>query len=156
MNVLAAAEGSSLDSPVAPRFERAVWYLIVDTESAKREVYQNICPHDRCTILLAASRHHISTVVAGGVTSSTARLMRSLNLHLAIASKMTVHQAVDKLKDRSLVIADLSHYNQFMNRIPMLRGTPMVRKDVLQPAKLFERSTPYGRHHLQQYGGRGH
>jgi hypothetical protein len=169
MKVLVAAEGTSWESPVAQKFEHAVWYLVIDTLTREKEVYQNLPPHDHNSILVIASQLRIPTVVAGWINPATARLMQSLNLRLIVAHKMKVRATVKKLNlpaaslrqagEHSLEIADLADFRQGLV-IPGVtrRGLSIVGRkgpryagSAVSPA-----STPRGHHHLQQYGGRGH
>jgi predicted Fe-Mo cluster-binding NifX family protein len=159
MKVLIAAEGTSWESPVAKKFENAVWYLVIDTQTREKEVYQNLPPHDHNSILVIASQLHVSAIVAGWINSATARLMQSLNLRLVVAHKMKMRVIVKKLNEHSLEIADLADFRHGLV-IPGVtrRGLSIVGRkgpkyvgSVTSPA-----STPRGHHHLQQYGGRGH
>ena len=156
MKILVAAEGSSLRSPIARQFEKAVWYLIIDTKRAERRLHQNIFPHDCLTILLKASRCHVSVILAGGVSQPTARLMLSLNLRLGVAAKMTVQEAIDRVAEDSLPLADLvEHAKLTVNRWP----GPRLRGNIRLPSRFgssTDATTPRGHHHLQQYCGRGH
>lgn len=169
MKALIAAEGTSWESPVAQRFEHAVWYLLIDTQTGEKEVYQNLPPHDYAGILVMASRLHVSTIVAGWITSSTARLMQSLNLRLALAHKMNVRGAMKNLNlpaaslrqagGPSLEVHDLAEFRQGL-LIPGVtrRASSAVPTKVPKHAgrRVSPLSTPRGHHHLQQYGGRGH
>jgi predicted Fe-Mo cluster-binding NifX family protein len=159
MKVLIAAEGTSWESPVAQKFENAVWYLLIDTQTREKEVYQNLPPHDHNSILVMASQLHVSAIVAGWINSATARLMQSLNLRLVVAHKLKVRATVKKLNEHSMEIADLADFRQGLV-IPGVtgRGLTVIEKkgpkyagSAVSPA-----STPRGHHHLQQYGGRGH
>lgn len=159
MKVLVAAEGTSLQSQVARRFENAVWYIIMDTETEKKEVYQNLFPHDHNNILVTASRLHVPTVIAGWVNAATARLMLSLNLHFVAAGKMMLRGAIRKLQQGELEIADLASFRHGL-------VTPGInRRRALTLSKMYPRIdgittipglTSRGRFHLQQYSGRGH
>ena len=42
MKVVATAQGSNLDSPVDPRFGRARYFLLVDTETGKFTAHDNV------------------------------------------------------------------------------------------------------------------
>jgi len=159
MKVLVAAEGTSWESPVAKTFEHAVWYLLIETQTGEKEVYQNLPPHDHSSILVMASQLHVSAIVASWINPATARLMQSLNLRLVVVHKMKVCATVKKLNQHSLETADLAEFRQGLV-IPgvIRRGSSIVGRkgtkyagSVTSPA-----STPRGHHHLQQYGGRGH
>jgi predicted Fe-Mo cluster-binding NifX family protein len=169
MKVLIAAEGTSWESPVAQKFENAVWYLVIDTQTREKEVYQNLPPHDHNRILVMASQMHVSAIVAGWINSATARLMQSLNLRLVVGHKMKVRATVKKLNlppaslrqagEHSLEIADLADFRQGLvipgvtrRELSLVgRKGPKYAGSAVSPA-----STPRGHHHLQQYGGRGH
>ncbi len=95
MKILIGADGTSWESAVARRLEKAVWYLIINVETLEREVYQNVPPHDHCNILLLASRQRVPVIVAGGMDAATARLMLSLNLRFGAVARMNVRQALE-------------------------------------------------------------
>ena len=159
MKVLVAAGGTSWESPVDHRFESAAWYLLIDTTSGEKEVYQNLPPHDHGSILVVSSQAHVSVVVTGWVNSSTARLMQSLNLRLAVAHNARVRDAVKMLSEGELAMADLASFRQGLVMPDVIRpGSPVsVRKDSKHAgSKGSPGNTPRGHHHLQQYGGRGH
>lgn len=159
MKVLIAAEGTSWESPVAQKFENAVWYLLIDTQTREKEVYQNLPPHDHNSILVTASQLHVSAIVAGWINSATARFMQSLNLRLVVAHKLKVRATVKKLNEHSLETADLADFRQGLV-IPGVtrRGLSIVGRKGPKYAggAVTPASTPRGHHHLQQYGGRGH
>ncbi|MEK9138150.1 MAG: hypothetical protein AAB393_13575, partial [Bacteroidota bacterium] len=153
-----AAEGTSWESPVARKFENAVWYLIVDRETNEKELYQNLPPHDHNNILVMASRLHASTVITGWVNTGTAKLMQSLGLRLAAAHQVNVREALGKLNAGELEFADLTKFRQGLILPGALRRGKLVevKKGSRSGSTATSGSTPRGHHHLQQYGGRGH
>ena len=159
MKVLIAAEGTSWESPIAHRFESAVWYLLVEEKSREKEEYQNLPPHDHNGILILASQAHVAAVVAGWINPATAKLMQSLNLRLAVAHNERVRDVVKKLSHKELHSSDLSTFRQGLV-IPgtSTRGFPVLVKKGPKYAggAVSPTNTPRGHHHLQQYGGRGH
>lgn len=158
MKVLIAAEGTSWESPVANRFENAVWYLLIDERSGQKDVYQNLPPHDHNSILVAASQAHVSLVVAGWINPATARLMQSLNLRLAVAHNLRVRDVMKTVDRDMLPIADLTSFRQGLV-VPGVtrRGSPLtVKRRPKSWSPVTSSNTPRGHHHLQQYGGRGH
>lgn len=159
MKVLIAAEGTSWESPIAHRFENAVWYLLIDGKSREKEVYQNLPPHDHNSILVMASQTHVAAVVAGWINPATAKLMQSLNLRLAVVHNERVRDVVKKLTQKELHLADLSSFRQGLV-IPrvMPGGSPGILKKGPKYAggAASPTCTPRGHHHMQQYGGRGH
>jgi predicted Fe-Mo cluster-binding NifX family protein len=159
MKILVAAEGTSWESPIANRFEHAVWYLIIDGHAMEKEVYQNLPPHDHNNILLTASRIHCSLIVAGWVNSATARLMQSLNLRLVIARTMRVRDMITRVHKGTVDIADLADFRQGLV-IPgvTVRASSIISRN--EPSHYgggtSSMRTSRSQHHLQQYGGRGH
>lgn len=159
MNVLIGADGTSWESAVARRFEKAVWYLIVNSETLEREVYQNVYPHDRNNILLLASRRHVPVILGGGMDAATARLMLSLNLRFVIVTRANVRRAVDLVNTAPLHVVDLARFSRGAKTVLTERGgTPLSWKRVpaIRGRTVASGSTLRGHHHLQQYGGRGH
>lgn len=159
MKVLIAADGTSWESVVARRFEKAVWYLVIDSETKELEVYQNVFPHNHCNILLLASRLRVPVIVAGGMDTATARLMLSLNFRFGVATRITVRQTLEVMTTGLLQITDVS---RFRKGLPIggtaRRGTPSPRakRPTAGGMPVVTGATSHVHHHLQQYGGRGH
>jgi len=148
MKTLIATEGSTLDSPVARRFERAAWYLIVDDEVHTLNACQPQSPHDHHKILARAAQDNVATVVAGKVGFGNLQLMSSFNFKVAYAHNMSAHEAVEKLSHgelRALVVRKKGE------RPPYTRGQKHAGI-----RECFAGGTQRGQHHLQQYSGRGH
>lgn len=159
MKVLIAAGGTSWESPIEQKFENSSWYLLVDEKSWQKEVYQNLPPHDHNNILIIASQAHVSAVVAGWISSATARLMQALNLRLAVAHNMRVRDVMKKLSQEELHIADLGTFRRGLV-VPgaTRRGLPVffMEGSKYRGSPISSPNTPRGHYHLQQYGGRGH
>jgi predicted Fe-Mo cluster-binding NifX family protein len=152
MKILVATEGTSWESPVAQKFERAVWYLVIDTATLEKDVFQNLPPNDHNNILLAASRTHVAMVVAGMVNATTARVLQSLNMRFAVVQKMSVRTLTRMAKDDALHPINLSVFRDHA-RIP---PPPRARDEFgILTGKSEDRPARPHRH-LQQYGGRGH
>jgi predicted Fe-Mo cluster-binding NifX family protein len=151
MRVLVASEENTMDSHVARRFEDAGWYLIVNREIV--EMFRNQSHHDRHEVLVSAARENVAVVVTGRIGRGTARLMSSLGLRVAYGRNVTVREAVARLEEGSLRLLD-PRGDRISRRGSVMRDSNS--KACGQCDSVLPSATERGRHHLQQYGGRGH
>jgi predicted Fe-Mo cluster-binding NifX family protein len=153
MKILVATEGTSWESPVAEKFERAVWYAVIDTHSGEKDVFQNLPPNDNNNILLTASRMHVTLAVAGMVNATTARVLQSLNLRFAAIRRMNLRSLIRMAKDDRLRAINLDLYRQHRGTVTQARH---IKDDAGTPAGKSGDAPVRTHRHLQQYGGRGH
>ena len=158
MKYLIASVGSRLDSFVAKRFEHAAWYLIVDDETLAVDATHNILPHDHNAILARAVLEKVETVVAGKFSAGSLRFIRSHELMTAHVHGISATQAIEKVQRGEL---------RTESELDLMGGsaTPAdtlprevkskIRKSSFE-SNQFSSDSPRGRHHVQQYGGRGH
>ncbi len=153
MKMLVATEGTSWESPVAEKFERAVWYTVIDTQSGEKDVFQNLSPNDNNNILLTASRLHVTLAVAGMVNATTARMLQSLNLRFAAIRRMNLRSLTRMAQENRLRTINLDLY-----RHPGVPASPVrpLRDDAALPVGRNPNAPLRTHRHLQQYGGRGH
>jgi len=103
MKVAVTSQGEELSSEVDPRFGRAKWLIVVDTETGKSEA------HDNTVNLNAAQGAGIQTgqnianidvdaVITGNVGPNAIRTLRAARVKVFLAEKQTVQQAIDSFK----------------------------------------------------------
>lgn len=105
MNVVIAANGPTLDSPVAKRFGHAPYYLYVDSETGQVQAIRNEEPHDDThAIIPQLVGQKAEVFVTGNIGPHAFKLIRSLDRQVALARNMPAGQALDKLQKEELEI----------------------------------------------------
>lgn len=160
MKTLIAAECDTLESGISKRFGKAAWYLIVDLETLAVTSSQNVDPRDHHEIVSKAAELGVTTIITGNIGPRSYDLISSSNMQIALARNMTAREAIEKLKKGELKILDAPTLKQSVEEHEFLRRGR--REQFGKGGKRggskggFAAGTPRGRHHLQQYGGRGH
>ena len=148
MKTFIAAEGDSLESPVAGRFERAGRYLLVDDMTGTLTSLQHPAAHHHHALLATAASENVDTVVAGKISFGNLQFMASLGMRMAYVHHMSAREAMEKLQRGDLKACVVRERDQ--------RQPPGRRHKAIGIREGFSSGTPRGQHHLQQYGGRGH
>lgn len=160
MKTLIAADGDTLESRISKRFGKAAWYLIVDSGPLEVSTFQNREPRDHHEIVPKAAEHGVTTIITGNIGPRSYDLISSFNMQIALARNMSAREAIEKLKKGELKILDAPTLKQSVEEHEFLRRGR--REQFGRGGKRggskggFAAGTPRGRHHLQQYGGRGH
>jgi len=160
MKILIAADGNTMESLVARRFERGVWYLIVDEATLEIEQHRNLTPQDHNRIFERADAIRVGAVIADKIGTGPCRHILKLGMDLAHARNMTVRQALLRMKEGELEFAGRESLQAMVDRHEILRGGEEVKfgrsqKRYTSPVDI-DPGTPRGHHHVQQYAGRGH
>ncbi|MGB2862136.1 MAG: NifB/NifX family molybdenum-iron cluster-binding protein [Sedimentisphaerales bacterium] len=103
MKVAVTSQGEDLSSEIDPRFGRAKWLIVVDTETGKSEA------HDNTVNLNAAQGAGIQTgqnianldvdaVITGNVGPNAFRTLSAAKVKVFLAEKQTVQQTIDSFK----------------------------------------------------------
>ncbi len=103
MKVAVTSQGEDLSSEIDPRFGRAKWLIVVDTETGESEV------HDNSVNLNAAQGAGIQTgqnianlgveaVITGNVGPNAFKTLNAANVRIFLAEKQTVDEAINALK----------------------------------------------------------
>ena len=103
MKVAVTSQGQELSSEIDPRFGRARWLVVVDTETGKSEV------HDNSVNLNATQGAGIQTgqnianlgveaVITGNVGPNAFKTLNAANVKIFLAEKQTVQDAIDSFK----------------------------------------------------------
>ncbi|MBE9520486.1 MAG: NifB/NifX family molybdenum-iron cluster-binding protein [Proteobacteria bacterium] len=111
MKVAVTSQGEELSSEIDPRFGRAKWPIVVDTETGKSEA------HDNSVNLNAAQGAGIQTgqnianlgveaVITGNVGPNAFKTLNAANVKIFLAEKQTVQDAIDSFKAGKLKEVD--------------------------------------------------
>jgi len=111
MKVAVTSQGQELSSEIDPRFGRARWLVVVDTETGESEV------HDNSVNLNAAQGAGIQTgqnvanlgveaVITGNIGPNAFRTLNAAGVRILLADKQTVDEAVNALKAGGLKEVD--------------------------------------------------
>ena len=105
MKVLIAAQGTTLDSPVAKRFGHAPYYLEVDLDTMQVQVIDNAAqPDETHAIIPHMVKRGVELFITGNIGPQAFNLTKSLNRKVALARKMTAREALVRLQDGELEI----------------------------------------------------
>ncbi len=160
MKVLVAADGKTLDSRISKRFGKAAWYLVVDLETLNLRASENKGPHTHHEIVRKVAGKGVTTIVTGNIGPGSYDLIASLSIQVALARNMLAREAVERLKKGELKILDAPTLRHSIEERELLRRGQRAqygRGGKWGKGKRgFGAGTPRGRHHLQQYSGRGH
>ncbi len=105
MKVVIAAQGTSLDSPVAKRFGHAPYYLQVDLDSEQVQAIDNTENHDEThAIIPAMAQAGIQVFITGNIGPHAFRLIDTLGQKVALARNVTARAALEKLQRGDLKI----------------------------------------------------
>jgi predicted Fe-Mo cluster-binding NifX family protein len=111
MKVAVTSQGQELSSEIDPRFGRARWLVVVDTETGKSEV------HDNSVNLNATQGAGIQTgqnianlgveaVITGNVGPNAFKTLNAANVKIFLSEKQTVQDAIDSFKADKLKEVD--------------------------------------------------
>lgn len=160
MKLLITADGPTLESQVARRFGHATHFLTVDAETRSVLATYETKKMPAHTLVLALTEIGIRTILTGDIGPHAFQLSSKNDVRVAITGHMTVAEAIDRFNQGQLKILDaptllhaaeeheahrLEHRFQF--------GKGRGKGSGKSP---FNSTTPRGRHHLQQFSGRGH
>lgn len=120
MKVAVTSQGEELSSEIDPRFGRAKWLIVVDTETGKSEA------HDNTVNLNAAQGAGIQTgqnianldvdaVITGNVGPNAFRTLSTAKVKVFLADKQTVQQAIDSFKAGKLKEVDQANVEGHWN-----------------------------------------
>ena len=111
MKVAVTSQGEDLSSEIDPRFGRAKWLIVVDTETGKSEA------HDNTVNLNAAQGAGIQTgqnianlgveaVITGNVGPNAFKTLNAANVKIFLTEKQTIQDAIDSFKAGGLKEVD--------------------------------------------------
>jgi len=155
MTILVAADGPMVESPVAEKFTKARWYLVVDTETLDSTVLPSTTFENHHEVIVRAAALGAEAVVTGHCGPSFYHQLLDTGMALAPAHGISVLESIQRYRRGALKVlreADLrAQLERHEGGPPVARGAAQ-REHRMQA---FAPVTPRGRHHLQQYSGRG-
>lgn len=102
MKICVTSEGENLDSAVDPRFGRAAYFIVVDTDTLEFEAVQNPNVSGTGGVGIQsgqwAAERGISTVLTGNVGPNAFRTLESAGISVMTGASGSVREAVDKFK----------------------------------------------------------
>lgn len=114
MNVVIAATGPTLDSPVAKRFGHAPYYLMVNTATIQMQVIANDVHHDKTehpeqhdethAIIPQLVSQGAELFITGNIGPHAFELVQSLNRQVALARGLSAGEALVRLQRGELEI----------------------------------------------------
>jgi predicted Fe-Mo cluster-binding NifX family protein len=108
VKVVIAANGPTLDSPVAKRFGHAPYYVFWDSELGQSQAIDNVQPHDETHAIIARmASQGVEVFVTGNIGPHAFKLTRSLGCRVALARRMSAGAALDRLlKDELQILSE--------------------------------------------------
>jgi len=111
MKILVTAQSDQMDGPVDPRFGRARYFLVVDTESGECEAHDNA---QNLNAMMGAgiqagqnvSALGVEAVVTGNVGPKAMMTLQAANVAVYIGASGTVAEAVEQFKAGKLQKVD--------------------------------------------------
>jgi predicted Fe-Mo cluster-binding NifX family protein len=105
VKVVIAANGPTLDSPVAKRFGRAPYYVFWDSGSGQAQAIDNTQPDDETHAIIARmAGRGVEVFITGNIGPHAFELTRSLGCRVALARRMSAGEALDRLSKDELQI----------------------------------------------------
>ena len=114
MRIAITSQGEQLQSPVDPRFGRAKWFVIADTETADFEVVDNKKNFNAAQGAgIQASRNvaelGVQAVVTGNVGPKAFSTLRAAGIDVYVGADGTVQEALDNFKAGALEQAEAAN-----------------------------------------------
>ncbi len=159
MKVLIAAEGNTLDHRVARKFSHAAWYLEVDPETEVCTARHDPEHAQKQEILQEAAAGGVTAVILGNIGPHGFALLSANGLQAAFAPGAPAREALREFLDGKLKMLDAPTIAQSLeDRERRKQATRLehARHQKNKPGGGYAGPTGRGRHHLQQFGGRGH
>jgi predicted Fe-Mo cluster-binding NifX family protein len=107
MKIAVTAQGGSLTSELDPRFGRAGWFVIVDTETGEHEALDNSTGVNASSGAGIASGQKIvdsgvNTVITGHCGPNAERVLTSAGIRIVQRTGGTVAEAIEAFKKEEL------------------------------------------------------
>lgn len=111
MKLLVTATGNTLDSAVDPRFGRARWFVVVDTDTNEVRAIDNAESRDAAQGAgiqagEMAANSGAQVVLTGHCGPKAFRALRAAGIQLVIGASGTVREAVESYRAGALAPAD--------------------------------------------------
>ncbi|MFZ2147485.1 MAG: NifB/NifX family molybdenum-iron cluster-binding protein [Sedimentisphaerales bacterium] len=111
MKVAVTSQGKELSSELDPRFGRAKWLIVVDTEEGDFKAYDNVLNLNAVQGAGIQTGQNIANlgveaVITGNVGPNAFKTLDAVNVKVFLASSQTVQDAVDLFKAGKLKEVD--------------------------------------------------
>jgi predicted Fe-Mo cluster-binding NifX family protein len=111
LKVAVTSMGQELESKVDPRFGRASWFIVVDTETNQHQAVsneQNLNAGQGAGIQSAEniSRHGVEAVITGNCGPKAFRTLGAAGIRIYCGADGTVSEALEKFRSGKLVQAE--------------------------------------------------
>ncbi len=111
MKVAVTSTGKDLESKVDPRFGRAKWFIVIDTETNQHQAInneQNLNASQGAGIQTAEniSRHGVKALITGNCGPKAFRTLNAAGIQIYCEAGGTVAEALEKFKSGVLKQAD--------------------------------------------------
>lgn len=160
MKLLISAEGTSLDSRVSKRFGHAPQYLIVDTKSLDIRPIVQTETISKQELISRAVQEGALAVVTGHIGPHAFTTLAAHNMFAILAHNVTVAEAIEGFNRNELRILSAPALQSSIegHRLPTTDQRQQYRKHSTPHSNSsgYTAGTARGRHHLQQFAGRGH
>lgn len=107
MKILVTSGGKTVDSPVDPRFGRAAFFVLVDTDSGLAEAHDN-APNLQAAqgagvqAAQTASRLGAEVVLTGHCGPKAFRTLKASGIQVVVGAAGTVREAIERYKKGEL------------------------------------------------------
>jgi|WetSurMetagenome_2_1015567.scaffolds.fasta_scaffold952027_1 predicted Fe-Mo cluster-binding NifX family protein len=160
MKLLISAEGTTLSSKVSKRFGHAPQYLIVDTGSLDIQPVTKTEKISKQDLITGAVQEGVVGVITGHVGPHAFAALAAHSLFAILAHHVTVAEAIERFNRNELRIlsAPSLQVTADVGRRPAASSRQTAGKRSARNANTvgYVADTARGRHHLQQFAGRGH
>lgn len=106
MKICISSNGSSIDSTLDPRFGRAVYFIIADTETMEYESIENPAALSGGGAGVTSGQlmvdKGVSAVITGNVGPNAMKVLKAANIDIYRGLSITVRENIEKLKEGSL------------------------------------------------------
>jgi predicted Fe-Mo cluster-binding NifX family protein len=159
MKLLIASEGRTLEHRVARKFAHARFFLEVDCEQLSLSAVHNVYRKDRAAILQKAVLSGIEILITGNIGPHGFALLGAQRMKAAFSPGTTGNEALARYSRNELKVLDAPTMAQSLEEHELHERQKRLEHTKGRSGKMPGRSggpTPRGRHHIQQFGGRGH
>jgi len=107
MKIVVTSQGGSLDSPVDPRFGRAAWFLLYDSETGEHRVLENTQSAEApqgAGVKAAEAVSHLGAelVITGHCGPKAFFTLRSAGIDVVLGAEGTIAAALEEFKSGRL------------------------------------------------------
>jgi predicted Fe-Mo cluster-binding NifX family protein len=155
MKLLIATSGSSLNAPLARRFEKATWYLLVDTDTHVVKKHRNAKPGRHHDIIADAAAEGAVCVLADRFGEASIRQLANHEMQVGRVRNCTAAAAMEKIEEGQIKpekARSILTRNEILNRFRQQQRGAVTRSGRAHGMTGGTRV----QHHMQQYAGRGH